>query len=470
MKKQLLLGAAALCGSMVMVSAAEAEDIITNWFWTENVILPSSEYTPTERYDAQTWVIKGNRYTEDMYNKILGVPADDEQGHKWYELDYELTVSEDNDIEWEEHTSPFSNDEFYKDQPSYRWTESDVMAEIYFRRSFTLNEELPAQNLIMSVGHDDAPAEWYINGVLVHTVEHNWNNGEIIVLSDEAKALIKTDGSENVIAVHVHQNWGGAFADCGLYWAHMTKSSPIVPAARNTKEGWASQYFFPMDNDDLDYFTEKEWYKPGYNFEGEPGCEWSEAFGPYTNDQVNKGTEEDPDWVTEWNGYPATYWQGQEMPIMIRRYFTLTAEEIANIKEEVANGKQLVLQTSYDENPIVYLNGTEIWSTTNWNNSNYDDYKFTAEQMELLQEGENMFAVSLTTGGGGSHIDFGLSILDDDYVPATSGIENIVATPVATEVNDNRIFDLQGRFVGTDMEKLGRGIYIKGGKKVLVNK
>ena len=46
-----------------------------------------------------------------------------------------------------------------------------------------------------------------------------WKEDEVVRLTDAQKALIKTDGSVNVFAFHVHQNWGGRYADGGLYTA-----------------------------------------------------------------------------------------------------------------------------------------------------------------------------------------------------------------------------------------------------------
>ena len=71
----------------------------------------------------------------------------------------------------------------------------------------------------MVAPHDDAPCEYYINGEQIWAETDGWNEWEVVRLTDEQKALIKTDGSVNVFAFHVHQNWGGRYADGGLYTA-----------------------------------------------------------------------------------------------------------------------------------------------------------------------------------------------------------------------------------------------------------
>ncbi|MGM9705794.1 MAG: hypothetical protein ACI3YB_07415, partial [Prevotella sp.] len=192
MKKKTLLTGCLL--SVFMLQGAMAQDEVISTFNSANVILPSSQYTPDDPYLATVWVYDSRqRYSEPFYNKVWGVPDDDAQGHKWYEPEYELT---DNSVVWQEDVqAPFSTDEYYKGHLSYRWISGEIMGDIYMRRTFTLNEPI-RETVFLACGHDDAPSEWYINGVLVKTVSDGWNNDEYVLLTDEQKALIKTDGTE----------------------------------------------------------------------------------------------------------------------------------------------------------------------------------------------------------------------------------------------------------------------------------
>lgn len=179
-----------------------------------NAILPSSYWTSEKRYTVPCMVFK--KTTPGSTDVVQGVPDDDASGRKWFEPDYELT---DGTQTWTEATSPFSSDATVNGQPSFQWTTYDVSADIYFRRTFTLNKTLEG-DIYLACGHDDSPSEIYINGTLInipHDHGNNWNNQEMYKLSAEERSLIKTDGTPNVIAVHVHNNYGGAFADCGLY-------------------------------------------------------------------------------------------------------------------------------------------------------------------------------------------------------------------------------------------------------------
>lgn len=223
MKKSLLLCAAALCSLL----ASAGDGILT--VGANITVLPATQYDGNVEWKAWTWVWntgldfgEPHNDTNSFYNVVFGTPKADAAGHEWFEPEYNMADIEDfnedtlEPIVWEEHTAPFSSDEKYNGRTSYRWTTNNIMADIYIRRTFT-TDQLLSGPVYLACGHDDGPSEYYINGVQVFAVTDGWNNNEVYLLTDEEKALIKLNGEENVIAVHVHQNWGGAFADCGLY-------------------------------------------------------------------------------------------------------------------------------------------------------------------------------------------------------------------------------------------------------------
>jgi hypothetical protein len=201
-------------------------------------ILPSTKHGITveaRQWKAWTWVVntgmrfdsngQGNNQDNENYNVIWGTPPADAAGKEWYEVDYNMEDGigmndfTGEDVVWEEHQAPFtSNTDKYNDAPvSYQWITSEIMGEIYLRRTFT-TDRLLAGDVYLSCAHDDAPCEYYLNGVLIWSATDGWDESAIYKLTEEQKALIHKDGTtENVLAVHVHQNWGGALADCGLY-------------------------------------------------------------------------------------------------------------------------------------------------------------------------------------------------------------------------------------------------------------
>lgn len=266
MRKTLLSMAAVL-----MSLTAMAQDGLTA-VGANIVIAPSARWSKVQ-YEASVLVANpdwdyGDGNTDNFnYNMLVleDGPADDANGVRWFEQGYDETtvtpddygVTEDPEtgellgFRWGKQKAPFSSDATWNGMTSFRWTTNSKIADIYIRRTFTTTRALSG-DVYLACGHDDAPCEYYLNGELVFSktgweIDHweylydewedaegnlikdeepydsiphyknGWNNDEHIKLTDEQKALIKTDGSENLLAVHVHQNWGGAFADCGLY-------------------------------------------------------------------------------------------------------------------------------------------------------------------------------------------------------------------------------------------------------------
>lgn len=424
-----------ITGSLLalMSMSAAAEGMVYGVFNAEKVILPSSQYTPESPYQATIWVHNTQQsYNSQYYNQIWATPPVDSEGRNWYEVAY----STEGQSDWTTATAPFSSDEYYKGQKSYQWVTVEIMGEMYMRRSFTVDKPIDC-TVYLTAGHDDAPSEWYLNGVLVYSATDGWNNDDYVALTDEQAALIKTDGTENILAVHVHQNWGGAFADCGLYGSDMYYTESYLSTVESG--AWNCHYYILNYNDDIAVAESKDWASVE-----EDESDWIEGVGPFSNDQ---------------NMFYTTEWPSQVRPILIRRHFTLDSETIESI-----NTGNMQLSCSYDENPKVYLNGKLIWSATGWNDNNYAQYSLTEEDKQLLREGDNVLAVSLTQGGGGGHIDYGLSIVESyDASEIVTPIVNIRPT-------DTRIYDLSGHYMGESTKELDNGIYIINGKKQLIRK
>ena len=250
--RKILLSMAAVLMSL----AVSAQDGIT--VVGANIpILPSARWS-RNAYTAKVLVVNPDidygDYGDDNVNYNMELLEDysvkDTNGKAWYEKGYDLTTTvpddylttEDGYFKWEDQTAPFSSDETWNGMKSFQWTRNNIIADIFIRRTFTTNMLL-AGDVYLACGHDDAPCEYYLNGVLIwqktgYEVDHydyvtdpetgdtlsatprykqGWNNDEYYKLTDEQKELILTNGEENLLACHVHQNWGGAFADCGLY-------------------------------------------------------------------------------------------------------------------------------------------------------------------------------------------------------------------------------------------------------------
>lgn len=272
MRKQLLTAMLGLTATASLTVPASAEGLLV--VGANIVIAPSSRFDGDKEWKATTWVYNtGNVYGEGnesnpYFNIICGTPSEDANGYNWYEAPYDTATAGFNEernepIKWEDHSAPFSSNENYNGRPSYQWTTGEVMADIYMRRFFS-TDRLLSGDVYLACGHDDAPCEYYINGVLVYQrtgfeVDHwnyikdedtgeiidstasyvrGWDDNAYIKLTDEQKALIKLNGEQNLLAVHVHQNWGGAFADCGLY----TKVEGGLPMGY--EQSWTGKVIF----------------------------------------------------------------------------------------------------------------------------------------------------------------------------------------------------------------------------------
>ena len=176
---------------------------------------------------------------------------------------------------------------------------SNKFGDIYVVRTFTTpDQRLATCPVYLACGHDDGPAEWYINGTKVFTATDGWNTTETYMLTDEQKALIKTDGSENVLAYHVHQNWGGCYADGGLYMT--TDAQDILRAGQ-----WDSCTYTVANTD-----------PENWNSNDNDNADWNEGhYGPFVAEAVD--------------GQAGTVWESaEEGNLYVRRTFDLRRGEI----------------------------------------------------------------------------------------------------------------------------------------------
>ena len=214
MKRSLLT----MMSACVICAAVSAQSIDAVRAYTE--ILPSTRYNASAVWTAEVCVFNSglnyfDRRNSQYYNQVWGTPEKDFSNNEWFMVNYSTERTYE---EWSTETSPFCNEgnEAQYGRTPFVWAEESVIADVYLRRTFTTTLSLDG-DVYLACGHDDAPAEWYLNGVQVAMVEDGWDVNEYRKLSNAQKALIKTDGSENVLAVHVHNNYGGSLADCGLY-------------------------------------------------------------------------------------------------------------------------------------------------------------------------------------------------------------------------------------------------------------
>jgi hypothetical protein len=122
---------------------------------------------------------------------------------------------------------------------------------------------------------------------------------------------------------------------------------------------------------------------------------WRSGKGPFAMDaSVPPGGHN-----TVWNG------SGTRLYFFLRKTFELTQEQIEQC------GFNLLM--SYDESPVVYVNGKKIFEEKGYITS-YTDFDITKEIKPHLHAGTNIIAIQADNrGGGGSYLGFDLQLYDN---------------------------------------------------------
>ncbi len=157
------------------------------------------------KVDGETYRFLGN--TGHPYNTIL--PAGDEVN---YEAAYTETAPGENwqdenfdDSKWAKGKAPFGDD---KSIAKTIW----LTKNIWVRRKFTITNT-DVNKLLLKLSHDD-DVEVYLNGAPVYS-NKGWTNKYVYIpFTDAAKS--KLTKGENVLAIHVVNNAGGAMLDAGI--------------------------------------------------------------------------------------------------------------------------------------------------------------------------------------------------------------------------------------------------------------
>ena len=205
----------------------------------------------------------------------------------------------------------------------------------------------------------------------------------------------------------------------------------LLPTLANCS--WPCVYYLLNSNDELNNIAASQW--TGRCIAED---DWAWGYGPFSKSM---------------DQFLVTGWGSNRMPLLVRRHFTLTADDINHI-----SASTFTLTCSYDENPKVYLNGRLIWSAYGWNDNDYATYRLNVRDKGWLKEGDNVLAVSLMAGNGGGHIDYGLTMTSPSAPSAIRRIDDTQENAATV------VFDLQGRRVAQPVT----GLYIIDKKKKII--
>lgn len=100
-----------------------------------------------------------------------------------------------------------------------------------------------------------------------------------------------------------------------------------------------------------------------------------------------------------------TSWTGDNNFIFLRKSF-----DISDV--ELYRNYEMEINTFYDDNPRIYLNGNLIFADTDlqpWSNG-YEKITIPSEYSDYLREGKNIIAIQCSNDSGGRQIDMGLTL------------------------------------------------------------
>ena len=345
------------------------------------------------RVDGQVYRFMGSQHTTKLvaiapmgnkggYEAKVRTSLTDAMVDTWMNLDF-------SEAGWSNQTGPWgTKGEYPYIQTSWGGNNSDR----YIRRHITLTAEDLRSDLWVMYSHDDK-CEAYVNGVQIVATDVSWKQNVKVHLTGAARAsLVEGD---NVIAYHVHNTSGGAQADIGLYknllgfhpgysaiaGAGMADEGPWEAKVKTTATSgttWTAETF-----DDSSWQTQQGAFGSG---------------GEYPN--VN----------TSWTATNSDYY--------IRRYITLTAEDLQ---------KDLTLIYSHDDVCQAYLNGRKVVDEGNTWVQNVV-YNLTAADKEVLHEGQNVIAYHVHNTSGGALADIGLYAKTVNEVLATQTACDVLPT------------------------------------------
>ena len=278
----------------------------------------------------------------------------------WMNLDFSETG-------WQTQTGPWGTKSEYP-YIQTNWTGNNT--DYYIRRHVTLTAEDLRGDLWIIYSHDDK-CEAYVNGVQIVSTKEEWHQNVKVHLTSAARAsLVEGD---NVIAFHVHNTSGGAQADIGLYKNMLGFHPGYRSIAGMADEGpWEAKVKTTSTSGTT-------WTKEDFD-----DSSWQTQQGAFGS------PSEYPNIHTSWTATGSDYY--------IRRYITLTAEDLQ---------QALTLIYSHDDVCQAYINGRRLVSTGNTWVQNVA-YKLTDADKAVLHEGQNVIAYHVHNTTGGALADIGL--------------------------------------------------------------
>lgn len=261
---------------------------------------------------------------------------------------------------------------------------------IWLRHEFQVDNVSDYRNAVATLisYYDDLPVI-YINGHEIYSA-NNWCGGSYVTtkLDNVGQYLVQ---GKNVIAVRCQDTGGGRMIDTSLVFTWPNEESKQTLTLLNTRE--------------------QNWK---YLIDQQPSGNWTDV------------SYNDSSWRTGQAGFGSvgsqnTSWTGDYTSIWLRKSFQVSQSQMNTINQY---NMRLSLDIFYDQNPVVYLNGQEIYSVSGWVND-YKTVELPMDVTDLLHTGTNVLAIKCVNEGGGAFIDSGLKGIEGfgvDFSLESNGI------------------------------------------------
>lgn len=331
---------------------------------------------------TNTITVKVSKATAGMYFDV-NLVAGDFTSPSWYATDYD-------DSSWRVSTSGGG---FGGDWGATKYSSNDLFA----RYTFDADANQVGDNLTnfsMNIKYDENP-KVYVNGRLLWEATGWFDTGYTnIDLTSAAKPYL-VEG-DNVFAITVTNGAGGKGLDLDLNlngttvinrgstnWKY-SDGQPPKAASRTDLLPKKSQWKYTTSN------PGENWYNEDFN-----DSSWTQGTALFGNDNTC-----------------ATRWSTSNL--WIRTTFNIEDETHLN---EVKTGK-IKLDAFFDENPVIYVNGTEVLRQEGYNGG-YQTFDLTEELGDALKVGTNTVAASAINTTGGQFLDVSIRSIPKSDIPVS---------------------------------------------------
>ena len=283
---------------------------------------------------------------------------------------------------WSTGNAPFGTDTIQGHAPATRLDQFyNTSGKLYLRQDFNLDasyyNNLGAYDVYLRISYDENPVV-YLNGTQIFSASGYTTSYQDVKVTDAFVAAAVSGNNE--LAVFDENTGGGMFIDFGIYLV------PKSIAATLIEKGSSFKYTTTKQNN-------TNWIGTSYNDNS-----WSTGNAPFGTDTIEGNA-------------PKTNWNKENL--YLRSTFNLTQEQYDKVQ---AGEYAVYMSISYDEDPKIYLNGTQILSRTGYTTA-YQTVKVPMAA-SALKVGQNTIAANVINTTGGQFIDFSLYL---KVVPATEG-------------------------------------------------